>query len=167
MQVLPHLESCMFPAAEQKPETATGRRGKKTLLSPQDCLDKPTFLLHHPFPSQALGLLARRLRGSQLCLQFHSHTHTPLAGQRSRGAGRHRHSTPRQGHPVSPTRSRECHHHDRNLLHSLQFSPWVDELTPAALPQVVGTLRQPKLPIMYPSGARMTAPDPDWVCTSS
>lgn len=25
MQFLPHLESCMFPAAEQKPETATGR----------------------------------------------------------------------------------------------------------------------------------------------
>lgn len=61
MQVLPHLGKCMFPAAEQKPETATGRRGKRALLSPQDCLDKPTFLLQHPFPSQALGLVARRL----------------------------------------------------------------------------------------------------------
>lgn len=60
MQVLP-LESCLYPAAEQKPETATGRREKRALLSPQDCLDKPTFLLQHPFPSQALGLVARRL----------------------------------------------------------------------------------------------------------
>lgn len=143
MQVLPHLEKCMFPAAEQKPETATGRRRKRALLSLPNCLDKPIFLLQHPFPSQAIGLVARRLQGSQLCLQSCSHAHTSDWAEEQRCWETQAQHTPAWPPCVTyqawcaDTRFRMCHHHDRNLLHSLQFSPWTDELIPAALPQVM------------------------------
>lgn len=79
MQFLPRLESCRFPAGEQKPETGTGRRRERALLSPRGCLDKCTALLQHPSPSQAPGLAARRPVMPRAPLW--SRSQTPLLGR--------------------------------------------------------------------------------------
>lgn len=107
MQLLPCLESRRFPAAEQKPETGTGWRRERALLSPQGCLDKPTALLQHPSPSQAPGLAARRPVMLRAALQSHSHTSLLGIGvEMLRDTGIPRPSTATlhhpTGHSVSP-----------------------------------------------------------------
>lgn len=59
IQFLPHLESLRFPAADQKPETGTRRRGEQALPSLWGCLHKHKAVLQHLSPFQSPRPVAR------------------------------------------------------------------------------------------------------------
>lgn len=87
---LPHLQSLRFPAAQQKPETGTGRG--KSPLSPRGCLDEREAALQHPPPLQPRGRAARR----PAVFQPPSHPCAPLWAGRQGADGTH-------GHPDVPS----------------------------------------------------------------